>query len=89
MFNKITTIIIGFGLFKYIGQFIANRYQQQLINLSDVMEEKKPFTKQESCKVILLHSHILLRQQSSIFALVWKFLPYVVYSAPFDGDVAL
>jgi len=35
----------------------ADRYQQQLINLSDALKEKSPFTGQGRCKVILLHDN--------------------------------
>jgi len=40
------------------GEIItADRYQQQLINLSDALEEKRPFTGQRRHKVILLHDN--------------------------------
>jgi len=35
----------------------ADRYQQQLTNLSDASEEKRPFTGQEGHKVILFHNN--------------------------------
>jgi len=50
----------------------ADPYQQQLTNLSNVLEEKKPFTDQERRKVILLYdnarSHVAKAIQDHIFA---------------------
>jgi len=51
---------------------MAGYYQQQLTNLSDALEEKKPFTGQERRKVILLHDnarHVAKTTRDHIFAL--------------------
>jgi len=37
---------------------MADGYQQQSINLSDVLEEKRPFIDQGCHKVILLHDNV-------------------------------
>jgi len=69
----------------------ADCYQQQLINLSNALEEKRPFTGEERRKVILFYdnarSHVAKATQDHIFALGWELLPHVAYSpniAPSD-----
>jgi len=69
----------------------TDRYQQQLINLSDALEEKGLFTGQGCRKVILLHNnarlHVAKTTQDHIFALGWELLLHAVYSlnmAPSD-----
>lgn len=69
----------------------ANRYQQQLTNLSDVLEEKRLSTGQGSRKVILLHdntrSHVVKASRYHMFELGWEFFPHAAYSrdmAPSD-----
>ena len=68
----------------------ANCYKQQLTNLSDVLEEKRPFTGQGSHKVTLLHDNArphAKATQNHIFTLGWKLLRHAAYRpdmAPFD-----
>jgi len=75
------------------GEIITeDRYQQQLTNLSDALEEKRLFTGQRRRKVILLHninarSHVAKVTQDHIFAVGWELLLHAAYSpdmAPSD-----
>jgi len=70
----------------------ADRYQQQLANLSDSLREKNLFIGQERRKVILLYDntrpHVAKATQEHIFALGWELLPHAMYNpgmAPSDS----
>jgi len=49
--------VLHYELFKPDERIRADRYQQELTNLSDEFEEKWSFTGQGRCKVILLHDN--------------------------------
>jgi histone-lysine N-methyltransferase SETMAR len=74
------------------GQTVnSERYQQQLIRLSDELEQKRPFTGHGTRKVILQHDndrpHITKGTKDFICSLGWEVLPHVAYSpdqAPSD-----
>jgi len=56
----------------------ADRYQPQLTNLSDALEERRPLPGQERRKVILLHDnaqpYVAKATQDHILALGWELL---------------
>jgi len=64
-----------------------DRYQQQLTNLGDALEKKRPFIVQERRKVVLLHnnglvhsgpaSHVAKATEDHIVSLSWELLPHV------------
>jgi len=77
-------IVLYYDELLQLGETVmADRYQQQLTNLSDALEEKKSFTGQGCCKLILLHDnaqrHVGKATQNHI-ALGWELLPHASYS---------
>jgi len=62
----------------------ADRYQQQLTNVSDALEEKRPFTGQGHRKVIVLYDnarpYVAKATQNYILALAGKLLLHAAYS---------
>jgi len=70
----------------------TDHYQQQLTNLNDALEEKRPFAGQRRRKVILLYDNawplasdnLAKTIQDHIFALVWELLLQRIDMAPTD-----
>jgi hypothetical protein len=67
------------------GQTVnSERYQQQMIRLSDEIERKRPFTGHGTRQVILQHDsarpHVAKGTKAVIYSLGWEALPHAAYS---------
>jgi len=79
--------VLYYELLQTVETITADRYQQQLTNLSNTVEEKGPFIGQGRRKVILFHDnarpYVTKAIQNYIIALGWKLPPYAAYSPDF------
>lgn len=75
--------VLYYELLQPVEKVTRNRYQEQLINLDDALEEKNQFTGKIRRKVTLLYnnaqSHIAKATQDHILALDWELLPHASY----------
>ena len=76
--------VIHYELFKPGENITAERYQQQLVRVSDALEEKRPYTGDGKREVILLHDndrpHTSKRILETITDLGWEVLSHPAYS---------
>ena len=83
--------IIYYALLKPDETVNTNRYQQQMIDLNRVLQEKRPNYRRRQHKVIFLHdnapSHTEKRVKETIEMFSWEILAHAAYSpdlAPSD-----